>query len=150
MKTSGCGNMLLFNGSHTKRKQLRSQQASFFKNSLKFVVVFTLLPFGSGSGLFNDEFETLIDRRIFYAMVIQRNYHATVEHSGKFCCSSNSSLSFWFWPRNYLTCYRQINCYHFWIVYIAWNKLKQMVFSMLSIFFFFILVSLSLTPVLSL
>lgn len=136
MKTSGWGNMLLFNGSHNKRKQLRSEQASFFKNSLKFVVIFTLLPFSSGSGLFNNEFETLIDRRIFYTVVIQRNYHATVEHSGKFCCSSNSSLSFWFWTRNYLTCYRQINCYHFWIVYIAWNKLKQMVFSMLSIFFF--------------
>lgn len=84
--------MLLFNGSHNKRKQLRSEQASFFKNSLKFVVVFTLLPFSSGSGLFNDEFETLIDRRIFYAVVIHRNYHATEKHSGKFCCSSNSSL----------------------------------------------------------
>lgn len=147
METFNCGNMLLFKGSHTIRKQLCSHQTSFFKNSLKFVVLFILLPFGTGSGLFNDEFETVIDRRIFYPMIIQRNYHATVEHSRKFCCSRNSSLSFWFWPRNYLTCYRQINCNHFLIVYVVWNKLKQLVFSIFSIFFI-ILVSLSITPLL--
>lgn len=30
----------------------------------------------------------------------------------------------------------QINCYHFLIVFVVWNNLKQLVFSMFSIFFF--------------
>lgn len=59
------------------RKQLCLQQACFSKNSLKFVVVFTLFLFRIGSGLFNDVFETLIDRMV-YAIIIQRSYHATV------------------------------------------------------------------------
>lgn len=71
--------MLLFKGSHTIRKELCLQQASFFKNSLKFVVGFTVLESGIGSGLLNDEFETLIDWRIFYAIITQINYHSTVD-----------------------------------------------------------------------